>query len=110
MMYYYNRRIAVLNVFGFLSALISIIGIILFFINPIITIICAAFSIINSILQVFIGEQNNFSTEIFTIIISVIVAFIAKISYINTISFALCIGDALLQIVGWIFMALQKHR
>lgn len=109
-MNYYKKRLAFLSLFGFISALISVVGIIFYFVNPIVTIICAAFSIINSILQVFIGEQNNFSTEIFTIIIAVIIALIAKISFINTICFALCIADALLQIIGWIFMAFQKDR
>lgn len=109
-MYYYNKMFAFLNAFGFISSLISIIGIILFFINPVFTFFCASFSIINSILQVFVGEQNNFSTEILTIIIAIIIAFVAKISYINTISFALCVSDALLSIIGWIFVANHKLR
>lgn len=109
MMHYY-KLFAFLNAFGLISSLISVIGIILFFINPVFTIFCAAFSIINSILQVFFGEQNSFSTEtiIIIIIIAVIIASLAKISYINTISFALCIGEVLLCIIGWIFMLLQK--
>lgn len=109
MMFYY-KMLAFLNAFGFISGLLSIIGIILFFINPVFTIFCAAFSIIDSILQIFFGEQNNFSTEIFTIIIAVIIACIAKLSYINTISFALCICNALLWIIGWIFVANNKSH
>lgn len=110
-MYYYNSKATIfLNLLGFISAIVSIAGIVLFFFNPALTIICAIVSIINSLLQVFIGEQNNFSTEILTIVIAAIISFIAKISYINTICFALCISNALFYIVGLIFMAIQKHR
>ena len=109
-MYYYNKRMLFLNILGFIITLTSILGIIFFFINPVITIVCAVLSILNSVIQIFAGQQNNFTTELITGIIAVIIAFIAKISYINTICIALCIGDVLMNIMGLIFIAFQKHR
>lgn len=92
------------NLLGFLSTLTSSVGIVFFFINPVVTLFCAVFSLLNSWIQVVFAEQNNLNTEVFTVIIACLVALIFNLNYLNTIAFAICIGDAVLSIVGWIAM------
>lgn len=98
------------SIFHVLSILAAIIGIIFFFINPAITIVCAIISVLNSIIQVVFGGQNNLNTEIATIIIAVIIALIIDTSIINIICFALCAADILMLISGWIFMLIMYKR
>lgn len=92
------------TVFGFISTIASIIGFICFFSNPSITLICAGTSLFNSFIQVVLGEQKNFTTEIITIFIAVIISFFADISTVMVIAVALCVADAALSIFGWILM------
>ena len=89
---------------GFISSISAIIGTVFWFINPTITIICAVISALNSIVQVCFGEQTNLVTEIATIIISAIIALIAKTPIFITICFGICITDAVMSILGWITM------
>lgn len=90
--------------FNILSFLAVIIGVIAFFINPVITIFCGVISIMNSIIQVVMADQNNLNTEIATIIVAVIIALIFDLSIINIVSFALCAIELLMTVLGWIFM------
>lgn len=98
------------TIFGILSVVAAIVGVIFFFINPTVTIVCAVISILNSIIQVVCGDQNNLTTEIATIVIAIIIALIADISIFNTICFALCIVEALMTVIGWIFMLVAGRR
>ena len=93
-----------ISILGAISTIASIVGIIFFFINPTVTIVCAAISALNSILQVTFADQNNITTEIVTIIIAVIVAFIIQKPIFPIICFALCLGDTLMSVLGWISM------
>lgn len=92
------------SILGLISTIASIIGIIFFFINPTVTIICAVISALNSILQVAFGDQNNITTEIVTIIIAVIVALIIQKPIFPIICFAICIADAIMSVLGLISM------
>ena len=94
-----------------LSILASIIGAIFFFVNPTITIVCAIICVFNSIVQVICRNQKNLITEILTVIIAIIIAAIADLLIFDTICFALCIVEALMNIFGWIFMfvAMKKY-
>lgn len=92
------------NISGFISSLTSILGTIFYFFNPTVTIVCAILSILNSLIQVVFGDQNNLNTEIATIIIAAIVALFIKTSIFNFTCFAICAVDSLILIIGWIFM------
>lgn len=86
------------------STLAAIVGIITYFINPTITIICGIISFINSLIQIFFGDQNNITTEIITIIIGLIAALIFDAPIFACICFALCIGEILLLLIGWLML------
>ena len=91
--------------FNFVSSIASMIGIVCFFINPTITIICGILSLVNSILQVAFSDQNNLSTEITTIIIAIILALIIKTPIIPLIALFLCGVEILMLIISWIFIS-----
>lgn len=93
-----------ISVIGAISTIASIVGAIFFFINPTVTIICAIISALNSILQVTFGDQNNITTEIAAIIIAVIVALIIQKPVFLIVCFAICLVEALMSVLGWIFM------
>lgn len=99
------------TIFGVLSTIVSILGIIFFFINPSVTCYCALFSLLNSLIQITVGGQNNLNTEISTIIIALIIALIGRLNILRTISFAICLIDVLMYIFGLIYMWLNfKNR
>ncbi len=106
----HERMFLISRIFSLSTTIISIIGIIFFFVNPTVTTVCACFSIINSFIQVIYGDQKNFSTEILTVIIAIIISGIAGISYWNTICLSLCIADVLLTVLGWISMVLLNAK
>ena len=85
------------------SKIISgLIGTIFFFSgNRSITYICAAITLLDSFIQVTIGEQKNFATELVTVIIGLIVGLITNIGIADGISISLCIGCLALAILGW---------
>ena len=63
------RSSKVLSIFSVLSLVVSLVGIVLFFAGIRWAVaICAAVSLLNSVLQVFCGDQNNFITEIITLV------------------------------------------
>ena len=106
----HERMFLTSKIFSLLTAIISIIGIIFYFVNPTITTVCACFSIINSFIQIIYGNQKNFSTEFLTVIIAIIVSGIRDLSYWNTICFSLCIADVLSAILGWISLLILMFR
>lgn len=94
---------------GVLSTLTSVLGIIFYFVNPVVTIYCAVFTLIDSIMQIRYGGQNNFCTEALEIIIGSAIALIAKLNYWYTVSFVICIGTLLLWFIGIISMMIATH-
>ena len=103
-------RYRFINIFGFISILIAIAGVICFFINPTITIVCGVVSIIDSLIQRFFGEQNSLITEILTTFVAIIVAVIAKLAILQIVAFALCLAEAILGVIGWIIVAIKLNR
>lgn len=100
-----------MKIISFLGSLSSIIGIVAFFCNaPVITAICAGVTLIDSFLQVVFGDQNNFNTEIVTIIIGVIIGLVTDIGIVNGIAIALCFGCAIMTILGWGFVLFFQNR
>ena len=99
-----------INLLSNISGIVSLIGSVFFFINPVVTIFCAVFSLINSYIQVVYGSQRNFTTEITTMIIGLIVALLAKLSIANTIAFSLCLADAVMFVIGWIGLIISYFK
>lgn len=91
-----------------LSNIAAIVGIIAYFINPTITIICGIITFIDSLVQIFLGNQNNITTEIVTIIIGLIVALIIDVPVFACICFALCIGSLLMLLLALLLFLFVK--
>ena len=85
---------------GLISNLAAIVGVIFGFINPTVTIICAIIALIDSFLQITFGDQNNLGTEFLEIIIGLIVAWISGESWLVMTSYVICMGTAIVWIVG----------
>ncbi len=96
--------------FKIFNLITSTLGIIFFFINPIFTLICGILSLLNSVVQVVEGEQNNFNTEIATIIICCIIALIFKLNLFYFISFILCVADIVMLLAGWIVVLVLGNK
>ena len=91
-------------IFGIVSAIMSVIGIVFYFSdNQTITIVAAVISLLDFIIQVVGGKQNSLIAEIVTIIIAIIVSTIFKLSFFNTLAIFICFADSLLTISGYIF-------
>ena len=95
------------GIIGFVSSISAIVGVVFWFINPTVTIVCALITIIDSIIQVIFGDQNNLTSEIATVIISAIISLIAKTPTFETICFGLCLVAAVFAIIGWISMLIS---
>jgi len=95
------------EVLGGIEFFVAIAGIVCFFTgHQTITFFCAAFSLLHSFLNVVFGEQNGFGTEIFTIIVAMIVAVVFKLDMLGVVAVALCIGSAAILIVPLVLFAI----
>lgn len=95
---------------GVTATILSILGIVFFFINPFITFLCAVFSLFNSVIQICFGYQNNFNTETSTIIIGLIISLIIKQPILKIVSLFVCVADILFLVSGWIVMFLLYKK
>lgn len=96
------------NVLGEISGILCAFAVVFALIgHPVFILYCAIFSIINSIFQVIFAGQKGFTMEIASIILGLVAALIFKLNIFNTIIFAICVQDALLQVASWIFLAVQ---
>ena len=93
---------------GVVSTISAIIGIVFFFINPIVTIVCGCITILNSLVQITFGGQNNIATEIITALIGLIVSLFVGSPIFLTICFALCIGDAVISTLGYVMLLFMR--
>ena len=90
----------IMQIIGFIA---SLVGTVCFYIGfPNITLICGAITIVDSYFQVIGGGQNGFITEIFTIVVGLVIAVIFDVPIIACIAVALCIGSLAMTIIGWI--------
>lgn len=106
-----KRRLIVTTLFSVAGMIAALFGTIFFFQGAQhIAYICAAITILDSFIQVIVGNQKNFATEILTVLIGLIIGIITKISIIDGISIALCIGCLLLSAIGWIFQIITFMR
>lgn len=98
------------NVFSVLDFIICVFGLIIIFFNPPIILFCAAFSLLNSYVQVIFSKQNNFNTEILTIVVAVVISFFIKTSWFIAVAFALCAADVLFSVIDYVFMIFTIRR
>ncbi len=88
---------------------VYIIGSICYFFNPVITVICAIISVIESITNFLRGAQNSLITEIFTLVIGFILALVFNQNIFLFLCFSLCAGAAITFVLGTIiFFILNK--
>ena len=93
----------VANILGFLSFAASVVGIVLFFGKGADLIVWfALFSLLSSLVNVVWGDQNNLNTEILTIIIGAVISSFTALTLLSGISIALCVGDVVMQIIGYV--------
>lgn len=93
----------------YISFVASVSGIICYFTGLFtITLICGLITLLDSAIQVFWGEQNNFVTEIITIIIGAMVALIFHLPFFACIFLFLCIGSAFMMLFGWISLLFMR--
>lgn len=94
-----------------ISTVLAIIGIVsyfkfnyIYFYNEAltITVLCGIFNVIKAFINCAFGGQTNLNTEIFTIIIGFVVGSIYNIPLLPAISLALCIGEVVFSIIGFI--------
>ena len=90
------------TIFSHISGITSIIGFVCAFSNPGVTMVMAAISLFASVLNVWFGDQNNFVTEIIAIGIGLLVALLFEIEILLALSAAICLGDMIISILGWI--------
>lgn len=100
----------VVTFFQAISSIGSVVGIVFFFINPIITILCGVLSLLSSIINVTYGDQNNLSTEISTIIIASVVALFTNLNWLEFSTFLLCTAEIIVLIVGWLTNAFVSRK
>lgn len=99
------------TIFGFASTISSIVGVIAFFTDSFpLLLICAGISLINSLIQVIFGDQNNLSTEISTVIISLIISFFVKAQWYIVISLGLCVVESAVCVLGWVTMLIMTRK
>lgn len=96
-----------LRIFSFVA---SIVGIVFFFIKPIITLFCSIVTVLLSIFDCIWGEQTNFNTEIATIIIAIVICCFTHTPIFYGIGFALCITEFLFSLIGYISLWIKLRK
>lgn len=99
-----------INVFSYFSSLSSLVGIVFFFFDPRVTLICAAISLFNSVIQVFFGSQNGFTTEILEILIGAVISWVFDLTWYHSVALILCIGDFFLMLIGCIVLLIKTKK
>lgn len=99
------------EIMGGIEFFVAAAGIICFFTgHETITYFCAAFSVIHSFLNVVFGDQNGFGTEIFTIIVAMIVAVVFHLDMLGVVAVAICIGVYAIFLIPLVLYALFGRK
>lgn len=89
------------------NVITSIIGIVAFFLGAYwLLYICAALSVLHSLLNLRYGEQKNLGSEIMALIIAAIVVLAAHLPGPPVMCVSLCMLDVLLGIVSLVVLAI----
>lgn len=98
-----------INTISWLTMVISIIGIISFYIDkPSVVYIAASITIFNSLIQVVFGGQNSFATEVFTVFLALVLSIFMSSPTLLVISLFLCFSDAIIGLLGLLQLILIK--
>lgn len=99
------------TILGILSTITSVVGTIAFFNQATALLcICAVISIVNSLVQVIGGSQNNLNTEIATVVIFSIISFFTNNGWLNMVAFGLCVVEVAMTVLGWIMMLFMMRK
>lgn len=99
------RSSKVLSIFSVLSLVVSLVGIVLFFAGIRWAVaICAAVSLLNSVLQVFCGDQNNFITEIITLVFGGLIGALTNIGLLDGMAIAICAVEVVAFVIGLVMI------
>lgn len=100
---------ALLTSISIISFLGTITGIVLYFLGyPMVTFVCAILSVIDSFLQRFVGEQDNFVMESLSISVGFVVGYFLNIPFYLSMALALCIEHTLVVLIGYIYKIYTK--
>lgn len=82
------------NILHYASVPVGIAGVVCYFLGADkILYICAALSLLHSVLNIRYGGQNNLATEVITVIVAALAALIFKLPYLRTICVFLCAAE-----------------
>ena len=89
------------------NVITSIVGIVAFFLGAYwLVYICAALSVIHSLLNIRYGGQNNLGSEITALIIAAIVVLVAHLPGPPVMCVSLCMLDVLLGIISHVMLVI----
>ena len=98
-----KSRVLFIEILTWISFLLSIVGIVFYYLGyDAITFICAGISLVHSFINVCWGDQNGFVTEILTLIVGSLVAVIFKCEFWACLAVAICYGDVVFTLPGFI--------
>lgn len=90
---------------GGIELFVFLAGVVFYFTgNVTYTYFCAAFSLLHSFLNVVFGDQNDWSSELATMLIAVVISLIIKKQMLDIIAVALCIASVLFGLPGLILV------
>ena len=95
------------NILSFIAAIAGIVFLILGM--RIFLIVCAIVTLVDSVIQVTLGDQNGFFTEIAMVAIGGILA-IFKLDFLTCAAAALCIETAALTLIGLLVGMIRGNR
>lgn len=95
------------TLFSVLGGIAAVVGIVFWFVPSLpntVTYICAGICILDNVVQVFFGNQNNFATEIYAVIIAAIICVIWKRPLLPMAALCLCFESALMTVLAPLVM------
>ncbi len=105
-----NVKLILLRSSGIVSFGFAIFGIYSCPYDTYTVIACGCITLVNSLIQVLWGGQNNLNTEILTIIIGFIIASIFNLPVFPCVFLCLCVADVLLAVLGWLWALISYFR
>ena len=93
-----------------IGTLVGFAGCVFIFINPGVTLICAAVTIACSFIDVVRGVQTGFSSEIIGGGLGALIAVLTGGDWLTGAAIGLCIESVLLWIVGIVYMLVVGHK
>lgn len=100
--------VSLVALLAWISPLLSIAGIVFYFCGtPLITIIVAAISLTDSLLQRTVGQQNNLACECLALFIGCLISGFAHLPILPCLAIAVCFEHVIMTLGGLVFMYLK---